>query len=107
MTPQGSDSGISGDQIRTILEWAKETPEVLALRLFGSRAKGCAEPDSDLDVAITASDGNYVALADQWEANLRLTKGLKVNLKQYNGPYNDKVREYCADFSVVLFERGT
>jgi predicted nucleotidyltransferase len=97
--------GVSGDQVKAIREWAKATPEVLAVRLFGSRAKGCAKPDSDLDVAISASVGNYVALADQWEAHLREAIGLWVKLKQYNGPYSDKVREYCADFSVVLFER--
>ena len=36
-----------------IKEWALRTPHVVEVRLFGSRAKGTAKPDSDIDLAIT------------------------------------------------------
>jgi hypothetical protein len=35
----------------TLATWAKSKPEVIALYVFGSRAKGTAGPDSDLDLA--------------------------------------------------------
>ena len=44
---------------------------------FGSRSKNCARADSDLDLAITASDGNFVALADQWQGQLRERTGIQ------------------------------
>jgi Polymerase beta, Nucleotidyltransferase len=55
-------------------EWhskAEGTPQIEAVRIFGSRAKETARRDSDLDLAITASNGNYVALADRLEAHYK------------------------------------
>ena len=61
---------LTDQQARAIKEWAGRTGVIEAVRLYGSRAKGCARPDSDVDLAITASDGNYVRFADEWEREL-------------------------------------
>ena len=92
-------------EIRCIIrEWAEGTPQIEAVRIFGSRAKETARPDSDLDLAITASNGNYVALADRWEAHLRLVTGLFVKLHHYNT--GELVRAYCDDFSIMILSRS-
>jgi predicted nucleotidyltransferase len=45
-------------QVRAIKEWAQSARYAQEVRLFGSRAKGCARPDSDVDLAITAGIGH-------------------------------------------------
>jgi predicted nucleotidyltransferase len=101
---------LSGDQVEAIREWARLTPQVEEVRLFGSRAKGCARPDSDVDLAVTVGGGpgatvagNYVALASRWEEHLHQATGLTVRIKQYNSPESDRVRRWCDEFSVVLY----
>ena len=40
------------DWLRELRSWAKDNGNVRELWLFGSRAQGCARPDSDVDLAI-------------------------------------------------------
>jgi predicted nucleotidyltransferase len=61
---------LSDAQLLTIREWANSTPQVRELRLFGSYARGSAHEDSDVDLAVGASAGNWTALADTWERQL-------------------------------------
>jgi predicted nucleotidyltransferase len=101
---------LTGSQVRAIQKWGAATPQVLEVRLFGSRAKGLARPDSDVDLAVTVGGskgatvpGNYVALANVWEDHLRQATGLDVRIKQYNSMDSDRVRRWCDEFSVILF----
>ncbi len=96
---------LTQEQISAILRWAETTPQVEAVRVFGSPGKGSAGPSGDLDIAITASTRNYYPLAGQWEAHLREVTGLKVKINQYNNPISDEVRTYCDEFSILLFAR--
>jgi predicted nucleotidyltransferase len=52
--------------------------------VFGSRAKGRARINSDLDIAITATDGNYNRFDLEWKNALSEVTGLNVRLSQYN-----------------------
>jgi predicted nucleotidyltransferase len=90
MTGYGCE-GLCEEQRDAIVAWAKGTSEVQVVRVFGSRAKGCARADSDLDVAISASAGNYVRFADDWEKRLREVTSLPMNLHYYDA--HEKVRE--------------
>ncbi len=80
---------LTEQQKRDIVEWAQGERLVEAVRLFGSRAKGFARSHSDVDIAVTASDGNYVRFANEWQEKLSNTLGLEVKLKQYNCPIAD------------------
>lgn len=104
---------LTDSQVRAIQKWAAATPQVLEVRLFGSRAKGRARPDSDVDLAVTVGGsngatvpGNYVALAKLWENHLRRTTGLDVRIKQYNSTESDRVRRWCDELSVILFPKA-
>lgn len=44
--------GLSADTIHRIAETVAHFPNVNAACLFGSRAKGCAKPGSDVDLAL-------------------------------------------------------
>jgi predicted nucleotidyltransferase len=50
--------------------WAQQTPEGQEAYVFGSYARGEADSDSDIDVAIKASAGNWASLASTWESQL-------------------------------------
>jgi predicted nucleotidyltransferase len=104
---------LTDSQVRAIQKWAAATPQVLEVRLFGSRAKGRARADSDVDLAVTVGGskgatvpGNYVALANLWENHLRQATGLDVHIKQYNSTDSDRVRRWCDELSVVLFPKA-
>jgi predicted nucleotidyltransferase len=77
---------LSPKQIAAIKTWARDTPQVVEVRLFGSRAKGTARPDSDVDLAVTADYGNYVALVAQWEDRLSKELGLDVRISGLPAP---------------------
>ena len=95
---------LTDQQVRTIQQWAEKAHYVREVRLFGSRAKGCARPNSDVDLAITIGVDHYVALASQWEEQLSSLLGLTVKLAQYNAA-KGIVRGYCNEFSLLLFTR--
>ena len=44
---------LTDEQLAIIITWAKKTPEVQAVFLYGSRAKGPAKPDSDVVLALS------------------------------------------------------
>jgi len=96
---------LSKQQQDEIRHWARGISQISAVRLFGSRAMGCARPDSDVDLAITVGVEHYVAIADREEARLSKSLGLVVRLNQYNSPASTAVRRYCDDCSVMLFSR--
>lgn len=48
MKPEGVTEG----DLATIREWAARHPEIVAVYLYGSRARGDHRPDSDIDLAI-------------------------------------------------------
>ena len=94
---------LTHEQRRCIIQWAERVRLVEAVRLFGSRAKGFALPNSDVDLAVTASDANYDRFDVEWGAELANDLSMRVRLSQYRstGP----VRDYCTTCSELLFER--
>jgi predicted nucleotidyltransferase len=96
---------LTKEQCRNISAWAEQARLVEAVRLFGSRAKGFARSDSDVDLAITASDGNYTRFDVDWKEGLSAAvgNGLEVRVSQYRG--TGPVHDYCDRCSVLLFER--
>jgi len=51
MAPRGK-IGLTKAQTMALAEWARNNAFVSEMRVFGSRAKGCAREDSDLDIVI-------------------------------------------------------
>jgi hypothetical protein len=52
--------------------------------IYTAAAPKVAQPDSDVDLASTASVGNYVRFADEWQRDLSDALKLDVRLAQYN-----------------------
>jgi predicted nucleotidyltransferase len=94
----------------TIQEWAGKTRYVKEVRLFGSRAKGCAQTDSDIDLAITVAGStpvmiraNYYTDGKRWQDELTILLEWRVHVGLYNDPDSDLVRHECHQCSVLLF----
>jgi predicted nucleotidyltransferase len=75
--PSGTD--LPDNWPNGMIGWARGTRAVSELWLFGSRAKGTARPDSDVDIAIAlvpaiGSDNwalrDYLACAKEWRLKL-------------------------------------
>lgn len=83
-------AGLLEEQLASIAAWAKATPEIGAVRLFGSRWRGDYRPESDVDLAVTVLDGEdepgsdiYIDRSDQWEIELSGRIGLVAHLQLY------------------------
>ena len=96
---------LTEQQVRYIQEWAERAGVVKTVRLYGSRAKGSARSDSDVNLALTVGTSRYIRFLNEWQKELSDALILKVMLKQYNSPADDTVRRYCDELSVVLFPR--
>ena len=77
--------------LREIESWAERRNEVSEVWLFGSRAKGSARDDSDIDLALILPPenwafANYVAFGDKWQHSLASALGKHVSLEAINGP---------------------
>jgi len=72
------------DLIIKLASWAASTPNVRALYLFGSRARGNARLDSDIDLAVDLDTGDGEELAEliqtraSWRHMLSSLTGLTV-----------------------------
>lgn len=92
-----------------ITGWAATVPQITAVYLFGSRAKGCAGIDSDIDLAFeTQSDGSgsafTVAMCERasWQEQLQALLPVPVDF-QYAGPEADgTVRPAMQDHGIRI-----
>jgi predicted nucleotidyltransferase len=81
---------IRPEWVRGLCEWAARNDNVRQLWLFGSRARGDARPDSDVDIALALMPadaqhdwayGCYCALGDEWQRQLGTIVGRHVSLE--------------------------
>ncbi len=120
----------AADLLREVTDWAHAQPDILALALVGSYARGSARPDSDVDlVIITTTPANYLenlGWTTQFGAVLRCQLedyGKLTSVRAYYGnglevefgitdegwatvPLDNGTREVISDGMKVLFEQG-
>jgi len=102
---------ISEQQLEAIRTWAKNKAAIRSIYLFGSRVKGTARPDSDLDVAIEVQTDDedafqtYMAHDDRWEAELSSVTSLQVSVQMYHPVEAPRVYSYVASSGFKAFER--
>ena len=102
---------LTDEQLAIIITWAKKTPEVQAVFLYGSRAKGTAKPDSDVVLALfikgleaTWRFAKFISHRRGWRAELEAALGLAVQLELARRmPPLKQVMSSCGDER----ERGT
>ena len=98
--------------IPTIGAWALTRPEVAEVWLFGSRAKGTARPDSDVDLGLVLVPGepnhdwpfgNWTALGGVWRDEVRGMLGCALSLEAFSRPGEEQdEREAAARAPAIL-----
>lgn len=95
---------LSNEKIEVIRAWAGRTAEVRAVWLFGSRAKGTAGPDSDVDLAIECDMADYCFDCEVWTTHLSAELGLVVQIEN-PGPTDRIVTPSVAQHGILLWRR--
>lgn len=102
---------LTQEQFESIRRWAQDTPQIRCAYLFGSRAKGTARPDSDVDLAIGFHCPDhevqqmFFSHGEHWQNKLRAATGLKVCLAHLAGSLTPKHTAYVAECNIVIFEQ--
>jgi predicted nucleotidyltransferase len=105
---------LSSDQLQAIKAWADSHACIKEVRLFGSRFKGTARSDSDVDLAVTIAGYRrglrmttpqdiYLTNAHQWEDELTPTLGVKADIERYEKETAPKVWSYVQEGSVLIY----
>ena len=61
-----SDNDLINGILEQVVNWVKKRPEILALALVGSYARGEATPDSDIDLMVIALDTEVFRQNHDW-----------------------------------------
>src|SRR6476646_8585090 len=96
---------LTDEQVAIIITWAKKAPEVQAVFLYGSRAKGTAKTDSDVVLALsikgleaTGGSRNSSATVVTGEQSLRQNLVLRCSLSGRGAmPPLKQVMSSCGD----------
>ncbi len=80
---------LTDEQLAIIITWAKKTPEVQAVYLYGSRAKGTAKADGEVVLALLIKGleatwrlAKFISHRRAWRAELEAALGLAVQLER-------------------------
>jgi predicted nucleotidyltransferase len=99
--------------LSALRSWAAANGSVRQLWLFGSRARGDAREDSDVDLALALMPpdgkhdwalGNYFALASKWKGELETIVGRPVSMEPLVPGQESDVR--VRREGVLLWARG-
>jgi predicted nucleotidyltransferase len=92
------ETNLDNEWFVLIKMWAANYDRIESVHVFGSRARGDAKLDSDIDIAIRLSgdeenetDGYWICMKKKWEAEL--TQLL---------PYKPDLQHACDDDVIVL-----
>ncbi len=100
--------------LKAIRTWAKQGPDVSEVWLFGSRAKGTATAESNIDLALVLMPGdpghdwplgNWTALASRWQGDLELGLGRHVSLELFARPGEEEGAPEARASAILLWRR--
>lgn len=105
---------LSSDQLQSIRAWADSHSCIKEVRLFGSRFKGTARTDSDVDLAvtiegyrrglrITTPQDIYLTTAHEWEEELTSALGVKADIERYEKETAPNVWSYVQEGSSLIY----
>lgn len=99
--------GLSEAQLREIINFIAQYPEVETAVLFGSRALGTYKEASDVDIALQGEKVNF-SLAAKMKFNIEEDTYLPFffDFIAYPGITNDELKKHIDDKGIVIFRRG-
>ena len=102
------------DEIRTVVTaWAKETPLVKQIILFGSRARGDHQLESDIDLAVQVfpqegitTGGTYFIYRSEWKQELEERLGREISLVHYDPNGKTEIQAKILAEGITIFSRA-
>ena len=93
------------DHIEIIRKWASDTRRIQRVWIFGSRARGDHNPDSDLDVLVEAGPGDFIFDNKKWNNDLQhRLKPVKPHLVEYQEE-NLELAEQIRDEKILIYSK--
>jgi predicted nucleotidyltransferase len=101
-----SELAISPRDVEAIRDWAARSENVRRVWLFGSRVKGGARPDSDLDVAVEPIDcqDDWCEHQTRWRSELAGRTDSQLDLWEYKPGRDTRLDAAIADGSILVCE---
>jgi predicted nucleotidyltransferase len=106
---------LTKELISDLSDWGLSHPEVAAIYIFGSRAKGNNRKDSDIDIAVELDESySYIkedfstywsSISSQFKAELSAILPYKVDFQGYHIEFFPVVFSYVASNSIVVYEK--
>lgn len=102
--------------VETVRAWASERPPISRAWIFGSRAKGSARHDSDLDVAVEVEPAHGLTAREtyehdlrwlEWEDDLAQEVDLKLHLVLRDGDRTPTTDSGVREGGILVFDRAT
>lgn len=97
--------GLSTHEIDMMAGVFRRHPEVVAVKLFGSRAKGTHVPGSDVDVAVWGEMDDIQAQAVAAELDA-LPLPYRFEVKRFAGIRLQALREHIERVGIVIYPAG-
>jgi hypothetical protein len=101
---------LSPGQIEEIRAWATANLYISEVWLFGSRAKGSAKPDSDVDLAVTivgrdgeTPSGIWAGDHKEWAQHLLDATHLTFHIKMHDQAFAPDVFAACREHGRLLY----
>ena len=99
-----NDTGLTDQELDWMRTEFRRVAGICEVLLFGSRAKGCYRPESDVDLALlgVADDLQAEAVAEALES---LPLPYRFDVKAYDGIRHAPLREYIKRVGVSIYRR--
>ena len=96
------------EAVRVLREWADTESNVKHVWLFGSRIRGNARADSDLDVAVEPvhCDDVFCEHRRIWRGQLAGRTRLTLDVWEYRPELDDRIKNALTEASRLIFERN-
>ena len=100
-----NNTGLSPQEVETICQVFKGHTEIEQVILFGSRAKGTAKPNSDIDLAVKGIEDDL--LIEQIATELdELPLPYKFDLKAITSINNPALKDHIERVGVMIYKKG-
>ena len=100
-----SDSGLTLEQMALLQQAFKKHPEVDAVKLYGSRAKGTFHERSDVDLVLMGTGIDRFLVADILLDLADTDLPYAVDLQNYSDIKNRVLVEHIDRVGIVIYER--
>lgn len=96
--------GLTEGEIDLLRVALRGLPDINRVWLFGSRAKGTARPNSDIDLAVEGLDSALKVAAAVERLN-ELPLPYQIDLQAWEDIKNHELREHISRVGILLYER--